>query len=102
MRGFDLAEEAARAVARSLARPYSRTLGRALASMRQSQKSEGRRRRMPQKAVRVRKGADVEGRTVLLVDDVWTTGATLLRCAQALKRAGAREVMALALFRAAR
>ena len=36
---------------------------------------------------------------ILLVDDVWTTGTTLLRCSQRLLEAGAREVRVLALFR---
>jgi predicted amidophosphoribosyltransferase len=102
MRGFDLAEEAARLVAGALARPYARTLAKAWASRRQARKSEGRRRRMPQKTVHARRGADVGGKVVLLVDDVWTTGTTLLRCAGALKKAGAAEVMVLALFRATR
>jgi ComF family protein len=34
---------------------------------------------------------------VILVDDVWTTGATMRECAHILKRAGAREVWGLAL-----
>lgn len=39
------------------------------------------------------------GKTVVLVDDVVTTGATANACARALKKAGAREVRVLALAR---
>jgi predicted amidophosphoribosyltransferase len=42
----------------------------------------------------------VTGLKVLLFDDVMTTGATLRECAKALKKAGAKEVVALALARA--
>lgn len=41
----------------------------------------------------------VKGKTVLLIDDVATTGATLEGCAEALKAAGAKKVMAYTLAR---
>lgn len=42
---------------------------------------------------------DCEGRSVLLVDDVMTTGATVGECARILKKHGAREVLVLTMAR---
>ena len=53
-------------------------------------------------AFALKPGADVQGRRVLLVDDVLTTGATIEACTRALKRAGAAEVDVLTLARAMR
>ena len=44
-------------------------------------------------------GAVVEGKTVLLVDDIVTTGATISECARILRRAGAKQVYAVTLAR---
>ena len=43
-------------------------------------------------AFAVRAGCQLEGRRVILVDDVLTTGATTSACARALRNAGARTV----------
>ena len=45
-------------------------------------------------------GADVSGRSVLVVDDIFTTGATVNECARQLKNAGARKVISVTMARA--
>jgi predicted amidophosphoribosyltransferase len=43
----------------------------------------------------------VKGRTILVVDDVTTTGSTMEECSKALVRAGAQQVYGLTLARSA-
>ncbi|WP_017932398.1 ComF family protein [Robiginitomaculum antarcticum] len=50
-------------------------------------------------AVRASASQAVKGRNFILIDDVYTTGATLNACAKTLKRAGAARVDALTLSR---
>ena len=47
-------------------------------------------------AYRVRKSAHVAGRTVLLLDDIITTGATASECAKTLQFAGVEKVLCAA------
>ena len=50
-------------------------------------------------AFRVRYPKLIDGEKILLVDDVFTTGATVSACAAALRDAGAREVFVLTIAR---
>lgn len=100
LRGFDIATDLGRQTAERLGIPFRPTLRKRWWLHRQSERTETERRRLPRKAVTARARIDLAGGSVLLVDDVWTTGTTLLRCAQALREAGAGEVRVLTLFRA--
>lgn len=51
-------------------------------------------------AFSVKKREKIEGRIILLVDDVYTTGSTVRECSAALKKGGAKEVRALTLAQA--
>jgi predicted amidophosphoribosyltransferase len=57
---------------------------------------------MMRKAFRTRAGSKLAGRTVLLVDDILTTGATCGAAARALKKAGAGRVVVITIARAER
>lgn len=99
LRGFDLGAEAGRLIAGRMGRPFLPLLSKGWRSGRQASRTESERRRLPRRAITLRRGAAPSG-IILVVDDVWTTGTTLLRCAQALREGGADEVRVLTLFRA--
>jgi ComF family protein len=57
----------------------------------------GERRRNIRNAFTVQNTTGIEGRNILLIDDVVTTGATVGECARVLKKSGAASVYVLAL-----
>jgi predicted amidophosphoribosyltransferase len=93
-RGFDPAGELAAALAERLSSPLEPCLAR-----RGGRRQVGRRRaeRLGQPP-RIHASAAAP-RSVLLVDDVLTTGATMTACAQALRAAGAARVVAVTFAR---
>ncbi|HVS66569.1 MAG TPA: ComF family protein [Thermoanaerobaculia bacterium] len=96
VRGFNQTEAIARPLALRLGKDMVRPLRRApSAAMSGSDPAE--RRRRARRSFRLRSRASVPKR-VLLVDDVFTTGATLTVATRLLRRGGAREVLALAPF----
>jgi predicted amidophosphoribosyltransferase len=94
-RGFDPAEELSIAIAKRAGIPLSACLRR----------SRGRRQVGRRRSERLSDPPRVWAvgsapASALLVDDVWTTGATLSACAGALRGAGCDRVVALTLARA--
>ena len=70
----------------------SGVLKRTRATLSQTGLSSHQRRENMRGAFVVEKSAEVAGRDVLLVDDVFTTGTTVSECARLLRRAGATRV----------
>lgn len=63
-------------------------------------KNEAQRRRNVRGAFQVRDNKNIEGRSVLLIDDVFTTGSTSDECAKTLLNSGALSAQVLTLARA--
>lgn len=97
-RGYDQSRLLAERLARNLGVPCVRLLKKVRHTKAQSGLTgESQRRANVLGAYKPAPGADAEGRRVLLVDDVVTTGATVSECARVLRTAGAARVVCVAL-----
>lgn len=95
-RGFNQARE----LGRHLGLPAAEALARTRRTPPQAELPAARRHANVRGAFEWRQGVAVKGLTIVLVDDVSTTGATLNACARPLLDAGAAEVRALTAARA--
>ncbi len=98
-RGYDHAVLIASVVSRELGLPLVQALERTRETAAQHALGRVGRGQNVGGAFRLRRGADVRGRWVVLVDDVVTTGATLAGCAEVLLDARAAAVSAVTVAR---
>lgn len=99
-RGFNQSAEIARHFGRIVKIPVARRwLLRTRPTQVQAGLTRRERRRNVNGAFQMTRRADVRGKTVLVIDDVFTTGATLNECAKILKQSGAARVAALTVAR---
>ena len=100
-RGFNQSVLLARQISRAYNIPVDCfTLFRKIDTPPQTQLPEEDRRKNMRRAFALAEESAMSGKRVLLVDDVYTSGATVNECSRVLKRGGAREVFVLTLARA--
>ncbi len=92
-REFNQAEQMAKWLHRATQIPVvADALKRVTPTRTQTLLSRAERAANVSRAFALRPGREVQGRKVILVDDVFTTGATTQACAKALRRNGAEEI----------
>src|SRR5438045_4768958 len=99
-RGFNQAELLAKILAKEINVPVGRALERIRYTTTQTAFDRVERMENLHGAFRLRKKIGVRGLHVLLVDDILTTGSTLIACARVLREPGAQSVYAVTAARA--
>ena len=101
-RGYNQAEEIALGLAKSLRLKVREPLRRPIATPALALLGRTERAKIMKNAFTVRRRfrAKLAGRTILLVDDILTSGATTGAASRALKRAGAKRVIVVVVGRA--
>ncbi|MDO5141395.1 MAG: phosphoribosyltransferase family protein [Eubacteriales bacterium] len=95
-RGYDQAALLAKPLAAALDLPCRATLRkRAFVGRQSAQKDAAARQANAARAFAPKRGADVRGQSVVLVDDILTTGATAAAAVRALRDMGAARVYVL-------
>jgi len=98
-RGFNQAEVLAKIVAKKVGYNYLSLIKRKIHKKTQVELSGKQRRENLEGIFTPINTENIAGKTVILVDDVSTTGTTLEECAKVLRQAGAKQVWGLVVAR---
>ena len=99
-RGFNQSELIAKELSKSLNIPLKTDiLVKTKKTQTQTNLTKEQRAENVKNAFIIKNPQSIEGKTVFLVDDVFTTGSTMKECAKTLKKAGATYVWGIAVAR---
>ena len=98
-RGFNQAEILCKSLSEIMGKELIHPLERIKATKTQKDLDRVNRQLNMKDAFNLIDGADIQGQNLILVDDVVTTGATLLEAAKVLKRKGAGQVWCVTVAR---
>ncbi len=99
-RGFNQAEELAKEISASLGIPVLLgLLEKTGNSAPQATLSAQERKENIKNTIRCKKSGQIMGKKILLIDDIFTTGATMEECARILLKNGARTITGLVVAR---
>jgi ComF family protein len=96
-RGFNQAEILAFGISKKFGVPIENILTRIHDTPPQSELHPFQRAENVKGIFAIRKNENVCGKSFILIDDIFTTGASLNECAKTLKNAGANEILCMTL-----
>lgn len=100
-RGFNQAEEIGKKLSKFLKIPlFCDVLIKIKETLPQVELSDIERKENIKGAFKIKNKEKIEGRKILLVDDIYTTGSTLEEAARVLKEAGAKKIIGIVIARA--
>lgn len=99
-RGFNQSEEIGKELAKFLKIPLIKNnLIKTKETLSQTKLTRNEREENIKNAFSVKNGGKIKRKKILLIDDIYTTGATMEECARILKKSGARSVWGVAVAR---
>jgi len=98
-RGFNQSQIIGELLGKSFDLPVENLLKRVKNTLQQVGKSKEFRLKNLEQAFQITSLKSKVPKSVLLIDDVWTTGATMSECARTLKQAGVKQIWGLVLAR---